>query len=141
MITSLRTAIYKRALEVDGLTTSNFFFKTLPKNLKGYPRYILTEIIAPYAGRTTVSKFEESHINFCLKGIDQNVLELVAERIRAKFDDSEPIFNNANSNYYVPDYFVLQIISKGSRDSESYEDPVDVIKQIDIQYKFLMQQK
>src|ERR1035437_10153072 len=117
MITSLRTAIYTKALTVTGLNSSNFFFKKFPKSMTGYPRYYYYEIINPHSGRTTKSNFEESHIDFCLKGSDQDALEIVAKAIRAKFDNSE-------SGFSLTDYFVLQIISKGCRDSESFEDPV-----------------
>ncbi len=128
MITSLRTAIYNLGLTVAGLTSTNFAYQEMPQNVEG--NYcVFSEITNPYAGRTTMSKFEESHVQFAFYGESQPELEILIKNFRTKFDDSEASFS-------LSDYYVLRIDWTLSRDSS-----VDGSKQIIIQYRFSLQQK
>ena len=128
MITSLRKAIYSTGLTVTGLSAANFFYKEAPQNITG--NYcVFSEVSNPYAGRTTMSKFEESYVQFALYGMNQEELETLVKNLRAKFDDAEASFT-------LSDYYVLRIDWSLSRDVQ-----LEDIKQLIVQYKFRLQQK
>jgi hypothetical protein len=128
MITSLRKAIYNQGLTVSGLSASNFFFKEAPQGIT-VNHCVFSEISNPYAGRTTMSKFEESYVQFAFYGTDQQALETLVKNLRAKFDDSE-------SSFSLTDYYVLRVDWSLSRDVQLEE-----VKQLIVQYKFRLQQK
>lgn len=128
MITSLRERIYQLALEVEGLTETNFAFKEIPQDTTGLYG-VFSEVTNPYAGRSTMSKFEESHVQFTFYGQNQKELEIITKNLRAKFDDAEISFS-------LPDYHVLRIDWSLTRDVQIEDE-----KQIVIQYKFSLQQK
>lgn len=128
MITTLREAIYNKAITVTGLSASNYGFKEVPQNTTG--NYcVASEITNPYAGRTTMSKFEDSYVQFAFYGAKQKELETLMKNFRAKFDDSEASFS-------LIDYYVLRVDWSLTRDVQ-----LEDIKQIIVQYKFRLQQK
>lgn len=128
MITSLRNAIKTLALTVQGLTEANYGFKEVPQNTSG--NYcVASEISNPYAGRTTMSKFEDSYVQFAFYGMNQKELEILVKNFRAKFDDSE-------SSFSLSDYYVLRVDWSLSRDVQ-----LEDIKQLIVQYRFRLQQK
>ena len=126
--TSLREKIYSLALQVESLTAQNFAFKEMPQDTTG-TYGVFSEINNQYAGRTTMSKFEESHVQFAFYGENQKELETLAKNIRSKFDDAE-------SSFTLSDYYVLRIDWTLTRDVQ-----LEDVKQIVIQYKFSLQQK
>lgn len=128
MITNLRKAIYSLGQTVQGLDTTNFFFKEAPQGKSGI-YCVFSEISNPYAGRTTMSQFEQSYIQFSFYGINQEDLETLVNNFRDVFDDSE-------NNFNLTDYFVLRVDWSLTRDVQ-----LEDVKQIIVQYKFSLQKK
>lgn len=128
MITSLRNKIYELGLTVEGLTTGNLFFKLAKKGItKDY--CVFSEIANPSSGRTTKSRFEESHIQFTCYYENQSAGETLVKKIREKFDDAE-------SSFSLTDYHVIRIDWMLSRDVQLEE-----MNQFVVQYKFRLQKK
>lgn len=128
MNTGLRTAIYNMGITISGITSANLFHKMAPQGTTG-TYCVFGEISNPKGAKSSLTKLEDSYIQFSVYGENQSSLETLAKAIRSKFDNSQASFS-------IADYYVLEVQWQLTRDSFS-ED----INQIIVQFRFLLQVK
>lgn len=98
MIPELRIAIFNIGKSITELS-QRFYSKEAPRDVDN-PYAVFSQVTNP-ASRDTKTKFEDVYININYYDSTEAGVEAAAEAGKAKFDDSEVLFNAELSEYHL----------------------------------------